>query len=95
MTTTADHPEVPIAELRSSLGDTVARTAYTNERVIITRHGKPAAALISADDLAYFERLEDAADAALLREAIRADDGYRISGDTLLAALDAEDAESE
>ncbi len=76
MTTTIHH-EIPVADLRSNLGDTIARTAYTGERVIVTRHGKPAAALISAEDLEYFERLEDSADAAALREAIANDDGER------------------
>ena len=38
-----------------------------------------AAALISPDDLEYFEELEDAADAAALDEARRNDDGQRIS----------------
>ncbi|WP_040525436.1 type II toxin-antitoxin system Phd/YefM family antitoxin [Gordonia effusa] len=71
------HTEIAVADLRATLGDTIARTAYTGERVIITRHGKPAAALVSADDLAYFEQLEDEADADALREAIANDNGER------------------
>lgn len=90
MNMAATHTEVPVAELRSTLGDTIARTSYTGERVIITRHGKPAAALISAEDLDYFEQLENAADSAALREAIANDDGYRIGIDELDAQLDAE-----
>ena len=87
MSAAVNHHEIPIAELRNTLGDTVARTAYTSERVIITRHGKPAAALISAEDLAYFEQLEDAADVAALNEAKADDDGTRISAADLRAEL--------
>jgi prevent-host-death family protein len=77
--TTTAHPEVPLAELRASIGDVINRAAYAGERILVTRNGKPAAALISADELAYLEALEDAADAAALDAARAADDGYRIS----------------
>ncbi|MDM2398150.1 type II toxin-antitoxin system Phd/YefM family antitoxin [Mycobacteroides abscessus] len=71
--------EVPVAELRNTLGDHVARTAYTGERVVITRRGKPAAALISTDDLARLEALEMAEDVADFDKAIAEDDGGRIA----------------
>lgn len=76
---TAAHTEIALAELRSQIGDTINRAAYAGERLVVTRNGKPAAALISADDLDYFERLEDLADAAALDAARRDDDGYRIN----------------
>jgi prevent-host-death family protein len=73
------HPEVTLAKLRANIGDVINRAAYGGERVLVTRNGKPAAALISADELAYFEALEDAADAAALDAARATDEGYRIS----------------
>lgn len=73
------HSEVALAELRANIGDTINRAAYAGERVVVTRNGKPAAALISAEDLAYFEELENAADAAALNAARAADDGTRVS----------------
>lgn len=79
MLTTPRRGTLAIAALRTHLGDTLNRVTYTGERVMVTRNGKPAAALISADDLEYFEELEDAADAAALDEARRTDDGQRIS----------------
>ena len=51
--------EVPFTEARASLADLVGRVAYGGARVVLTRHGKPAAALVPVADL---ERLE-AADA--------------------------------
>jgi prevent-host-death family protein len=61
--------DISIADLRARLGDLVSRVSYKHDRVVITKHGKPVAALISAEDLQFFERLEDrmdneAADAA-------------------------------
>lgn len=70
---------IPVAELRSTLGDAVARVAYTGERTIITRHGKPAAALVSAADLARLEALEMAEDVADFDRAMAEDDGEHIS----------------
>lgn len=70
---------VPVAELRATLGDAVARVSYTGERTIITRHGKPAAALVSAADLARLEALEMAEDVADYDRAMAEDDGEHIT----------------
>jgi prevent-host-death family protein len=39
------------ADVRSNFSDIVNRAAYRKERVIITRHGKPIAAIIPIEDL--------------------------------------------
>lgn len=88
MTTTSDsHPEIAVAELRKNVSDAINRTVYGGERVLVTKRGKPAAALISAADLEYFERLEKQADLAALREAEAKDDGYRVSSKDLRSKL--------
>jgi prevent-host-death family protein len=46
---------VPLGEVRDRLSEYVADVERTHERVTITRHGRPAAVLISADDLASIE----------------------------------------
>ena len=51
-----------IAEARNSLADAINRVAYGGERVIFARRGKPVAALVSAEDLALLQRMEDAED---------------------------------
>ena len=51
--------DISIAELRAHLGDLVTRVSYKHDRVVITKHGKPVAALISASDMEKFEELED------------------------------------
>jgi len=57
--------------VRDSLGDTLNRVAYGRERILLERHGKAVAALISIDDLALLEALEDQADLKAVRSARR------------------------
>lgn len=81
----AEAREVPLAQLRDTLGDAVVRTAIAGERILITRNGKPKAALVSLADLARLEALEMAEDVADFDKAIAEDDGGRV----MLADLDA------
>ncbi len=65
---------VPATELRDHGSDIVNRVAFGGEEVVLTRHGKPIAALISLAALETLHRLEDAqdvAEAALARDDVR------------------------
>ncbi|MFJ8074054.1 type II toxin-antitoxin system Phd/YefM family antitoxin [Streptomyces sp. NPDC096176] len=53
--------EIPVTQARAELADLINRVVYGGERVVVTRHGKPLVALVSAADL---ERLENAGEAA-------------------------------
>lgn len=57
-------------QLRTELADTLNRVAYAGERVVIERHGKPVAAIVSVEDLADIEAREDAEDIADLKASI-------------------------
>lgn len=46
---------VPLGEARNRLSEHLADVERTHERITITRHGRPAAVLISVDDLATIE----------------------------------------
>ncbi|MEZ7003108.1 type II toxin-antitoxin system Phd/YefM family antitoxin [Streptomyces sp. AD55] len=48
--------EIPVTRARAELADLINRVVYGGERVVVTRHGKPLVALVSAADL---ERLEE------------------------------------
>jgi antitoxin YefM len=50
---------LPLAEIKARLSEIVDRVEDEHERVILTRNGRPAAVLISPDDL---EALEDTLD---------------------------------
>ncbi|MEU3935755.1 type II toxin-antitoxin system Phd/YefM family antitoxin [Streptomyces sp. NPDC029044] len=53
--------EIPVTQARAELADLINRVVYGGERVVVTRHGKPLVALVSADDL---RRLEEARELA-------------------------------
>ncbi|MYZ40698.1 MULTISPECIES: type II toxin-antitoxin system Phd/YefM family antitoxin [unclassified Streptomyces] len=53
--------EIPVTQARAELADLINRVVYGGERVVVTRHGKPLVALVSAADL---ERLESGQEAA-------------------------------
>ncbi|MEV0272850.1 type II toxin-antitoxin system Phd/YefM family antitoxin [Hamadaea sp. NPDC050747] len=55
--------EVPVTQARAEFADLVNRVVYGGERVVVTRHGKPIVALVSAEDLARLE----AADQPVIR----------------------------
>jgi len=59
-----------ISEARGEFSALVNRAAYRQERVVLTRHGKPIAAIISTDDLELLEALEDRDDLEAARAAL-------------------------
>ncbi len=52
--------EVPFTEARARLADLVGRVGYGGERLLLTRHGRPAAALVPVADLERLEALDAA-----------------------------------
>ncbi|MGW5334466.1 type II toxin-antitoxin system Phd/YefM family antitoxin [Streptomyces bauhiniae] len=50
--------EIPVTQARAELADLINRVVYGGERVVVTRHGKPLVALVSAADLARLEALD-------------------------------------
>lgn len=65
--------ELPLAAARNRLSELVADVEKTHARVTITKHGHPAAVLISPEDLAAMEEtldvLSDPRALAAIREA--------------------------
>ena len=59
-----------ISKAREQLADLVNRAAYGKERVGLTRHGRRVAAIVSIEDLALLERLEDRIDLDAARAAL-------------------------
>ncbi|MEV6511259.1 type II toxin-antitoxin system Phd/YefM family antitoxin [Streptomyces sp. NPDC051642] len=50
--------EIPVTQARAELADLINRVVYGAERVVVTRHGKPLVALVSAADLERLEELD-------------------------------------
>jgi prevent-host-death family protein len=66
---------MPLAEIKNHLSEVVDEVVTTQARVTITRHGRPAAVLISIDELSAIEEtlevLSDPETVAALRESRR------------------------
>lgn len=63
-----DGIQVSVSQARDEFAELVNRAAYKEERVIITRRGRPIAAIVPIDDVAYLERIEDEYD---VQEALK------------------------
>jgi prevent-host-death family protein len=60
---------VSTAEARNRLADLINRAAFGQERIVLTRRGKPVAALVPVEDMEWLEDMENQADLAAAREA--------------------------
>lgn len=87
-----DH--VPLATVKNRLSEAVDQVEREHGRVVITKHGRPAAVLISVADLESLEEsLEILGDRPLLRELREAlesdarDEAVRLTKDEALALI--------
>ncbi|MGW0711175.1 type II toxin-antitoxin system Phd/YefM family antitoxin [Streptomyces sp. NPDC002643] len=58
--------EIPVTQARAELADLINRVVYGGERVVVTRHGKPLVALVSAADLEQLEALQEPAEEPMI-----------------------------
>lgn len=72
--------EVPFGEARAQLRELVCRVGYRGERITITRHGAPAAALVSLDDLRSLEALAPLGGDPVGPECQEVDETVRVAG---------------
>lgn len=83
-----------LTEANKRTAEMVNEARYGRTAVMITDHGKPAAAVISPQMLAHYQALEDAADLAEI-EAIKARGEDWISNEDAQAMMDQMEAEAE
>ena len=62
---------IPFTEAKAHLSELVDRTSREHERFIVTRHGVPAAVLLSPDDLESLEETVDILQDEALLASIR------------------------
>ena len=72
MTSAAEH--MPLAEVKNRLSEVVDRLEREHGRVVITKHGRPAAVVLSVDDLEGLEEtLDILSDPKLMRRIRKAE----------------------
>ncbi|MEO1063683.1 MAG: type II toxin-antitoxin system Phd/YefM family antitoxin [Actinomycetota bacterium] len=81
---------LPLAHVKSKFSEIVDRVEHTHDRIVVTRNGRPAAVMISPEELESIEdTLELLSDPVAMREIAEArravDEGDYISGDELRA----------
>lgn len=62
--------QVTANDARKQFADILNRAAYAHEPTVITRQGKEIAAVISIEDLAYYQQLEDLLDGEMAKERL-------------------------
>ncbi len=60
-----------VAEAREQFSDTINEVVYTKERIVLTRRGKKAVAIIPMEDLELLEDLEARMDLEEAREVLK------------------------
>jgi prevent-host-death family protein len=63
--------QIPLADVKNRLSEVVDRLEREHGRVVITKHGRPAAVVISVEDLESLEETLDVMDSEALLADIR------------------------
>lgn len=62
---------ISVGQVRDRFSETLNQVAYQGARVVIERHGKDVAALVSVEDLELLQSLEDRIDLEAARAALK------------------------
>jgi prevent-host-death family protein len=73
--------DIPVTQARAQLADLVNRVVYGGEQVVLTRHGKPLVALVSAADLQRLHDLDAAAEERVVSTVSTAVPGTSATGE--------------
>ncbi|RFU85645.1 type II toxin-antitoxin system Phd/YefM family antitoxin [Streptomyces triticagri] len=82
--------EIPVTQARAELADLINRVVYGGERVVVTRHGKPLVALVSAADLEKLEELPGPAEEVVVRSVSAVDTSGSAAGEQQRFGITAE-----
>ncbi|MEJ7811055.1 MAG: type II toxin-antitoxin system Phd/YefM family antitoxin [Gemmatimonadaceae bacterium] len=77
---------LPASKARARFADILNEVSVRGDRVVLDRHGKPVAAVISIGDLELLQALEDRYDVELAREAL-AESDERVPWEEIKARL--------
>jgi len=74
---------LPLSDVKARLSELVDRVEAEDDRIVVTRNGRPAAVLMSPDDLESLEETLAALSDPVLMEKIRAGEEARSRGDVM------------
>ena len=80
-------PALDLTQARVRLSESVNRVSYRGERIVIQKHGRPVAALVSVQDLALIRELEDRIDLEAAHKALAEANGKLIPWETVKLEL--------
>ncbi len=84
MTSSAEH--MPLADVKNRLSEVVERLEREHGRVVITKHGRPAAVVLSIEDLEGLEEtLDILSSPALMRRIKKAEAEIAAGADSALS----------
>jgi prevent-host-death family protein len=63
---------IPVSDFKNEIAEVINRVAYAGERVLLQRHGKDVAALVSMKELKILQEIEKMEDEIDLKEALKA-----------------------
>jgi prevent-host-death family protein len=63
---------IPVSDFKNEIAEVINRVAYAGERVLLQRHGKDVAALVSMKELKILQEIEQMEDEVDLKEALKA-----------------------
>lgn len=78
---------LPVSEFKNEIAETLNRVMYAGERVLLQRHGKDVAALVSMKELRILDEIEaiedeqDIVEAAKIIRRIKSGEGTVVSWD--------------
>ncbi|MGW7260934.1 type II toxin-antitoxin system Phd/YefM family antitoxin [Streptomyces sp. NPDC054834] len=73
--------EIPVTQARAELADLINRVVYGGERVVVTRHGKPLVALVSAADLERLDALDQPEEEQVISSVSRVHEAASATGE--------------
>jgi prevent-host-death family protein len=75
-----------LRDVRDHLSEVIDRVEHQHERVVVTRNGKPAAVIVSPEDLAQLQETIDVLSDPLALADIREADAAYVRGDVVRGA---------
>ena len=63
---------IPVSDFKNEIAEVINRVAYAGERVLLQRHGKDVAALVSMKELKVLQEIEQMEDEIDLKAALKA-----------------------